>query len=169
MTIPAKIERETTAWPATLQWRLERKSHGRLDCIDALGQRHIDIDVLRAFPISAPDDAVALVAADGSELVWIETLTLIDPAVRALLEAELASREFLPAIRSIESVSDGEPTEWHVTTDRGATRFKVAHADDILRQSDFSALITDIYGVRYRIPNVLDLDPSSRRRFEKSL
>ena len=169
MELPTKIEPETTDLPTTLQWRLERKSHGRLDCVDARGQRHADVDVLRAFPISAPNDAVALIAADGSELVWIETLTVIDPAVRAMLEAELASREFLPVIRSIESVSDGEPTEWHVITDRGATRFKVAHADDILCQSDSGAFITDTIGVRYRIPNAMDLDPDSRRRFEKSL
>jgi hypothetical protein len=52
-------------------WRVERASHGRLDFIDTAGQRYGDVDVLRAFPVSAPAGPVVIVASDGAELAWI--------------------------------------------------------------------------------------------------
>ena len=72
-------------------------------------------------------------------------------------------------IERIEAVSDSEPAEWSVETDRGLRRFTVAHADDILRLPDSGAVITDTYGVRYTIPSVARLDSHSRRLFEKAL
>ncbi|NCV23554.1 MAG: DUF1854 domain-containing protein, partial [Chloroflexi bacterium] len=59
--------------------------------------------------------------------------------MRELLEKELAQREFLPVIQRIEAVSDGEPMEWSVVTDRGPRRFTVAHVDDIVYGSDGGA------------------------------
>jgi len=82
-------------------WRLERAAHGRLDLIDAAGHRHIDVDVLRGFPVSAPAGPVAIVAADGDELAWIDSLSDLDPSLRELLEKELSQREFLPVIERI--------------------------------------------------------------------
>ena len=148
-------------------WRLERASHGRLDFIDAAGQRHGDVDVLRAFPVSAPAGPVAIVAADGAELAWIDPLSALDEPLRGLLEKELSQREFLPLIERIESVSDGEPMEWSVMTDRGPRRFTVAHVDDIVYAPDGGASITDSVGVRYSIAHVSRLDSRSRRLLDR--
>jgi hypothetical protein len=150
-------------------WALERHPHGRLVLVDARGRRHTDVDVLRAFPVTAPRGPVAIVAPDGGELAWIESLAEVDPPLRTILEAVLAEREFLPVIRRIEAVSDAEPAEWTVLTDRGPHRFKVGHADDIVRQLDGVAFITDTFGVRYLIPSVDALDGGSRRLLEKML
>ncbi|MCE9629397.1 MAG: DUF1854 domain-containing protein [Planctomycetia bacterium] len=147
-------------------WRLERHAHGRLDLIDAEGRRHADVDVLRAFPVTASAGPVAVVAADGGELAWVESLAALPAALKALLDRELAQREFLPVIERIETVSDTEPTEWAVHTDRGPHRFTVAHADDVARQPDGSVFITDTFGTRYRIPRVAALDSHSRRLLE---
>lgn len=149
------------------EWRLERAAHGRLDFIDATGQRHVDVEVLRAFPVSAPDGPVAIVSDDGAELAWIDQLAALDPSFQTLLERELSQREFLPVIDQIESVSDGEPTEWTVVTDRGPRRFTVAHVDDIVYAADGGAFITDTVGVRYRIPRVSRLDARSRRLLDR--
>ena len=151
----------------TLSWRLECASHGRLDFIDAAGQRHGDVDVLRAFPVSAPAGPVVIVATDGSELAWIDPLADLVPHLRSLLETELSQREFLPVIERIESVSDGEPMEWSVVTDRGLRRFTVAHIDDIVYAADGGASITDSVGVRYAIPQVSRLDARSRRLLDR--
>jgi len=148
-------------------WQLERAAHGRLDLVDAAGQRHMDVDVLRAFPVSAPAGPVAIVAADGTELAWVDALSELDFSLRHLLEQELAQREFCPVIEKIESVSDGEPTEWSVVTDRGPRRFTVAHADDILHAADGSACILDAVGVRYSIARVSKLDARSRRLLDR--
>jgi len=150
-------------------WRLERHAHGRLDLIGADGRRHADVDVLRGFPVTAPAGPVAIVAADGGELAWIESLAAETPALRDLLGQELAQREFLPVIERIEAISDSEPPEWAVFTDRGPHRFKVGHVDDVVHQPDGGASITDTHGVRYRIVNVDALDARSRRLFEQTL
>jgi hypothetical protein len=152
----------------TIEWRLERRPHGRLDFIDAQGRVHADVDVLRAFPISDPEGPVAIVGENDVELAWIDALAAVDPGLRAALEAELSRREFLPLVERIDEVSDSEPAEWTVETDRGRRRFKVAHADDVLRLPDGGAVITDTYGVRYTIPNLSRLDARSRRFFEKA-
>lgn len=148
-------------------WRLERHDHGRLDFVDAQGIRHHDVDVLRAFPVTAPKGPVAIIGVDGGELAWVEALADQPLELRSLLERELAQREFLPVIDCIEAVSDSEPSEWTVVTDRGRHRFKVAHADDIARQPDGGVFITDTFGMRYRIPRESALDATSRRLLDK--
>lgn len=148
-------------------WRLERHAHGRLSLVAADGARHDNVDVLRGFPVTAPRGPVAVVAADGTELAWIDSLEAAPAPLRAMLEQELAQREFLPVIERIEAVSDSEPAEWSVATDRGPRRFKVAHADDIARLPDDSAFITDIDGIRYHIESLSRLPLRDRRLFEK--
>lgn len=158
-----------TVPPATHPaWRLERRPHGRLDFIAADGAVHADVDVLRAFPVSAPAGPVAVVGDNDAELVWIESLDAVAPELRRLIEEELGRREFLPTIERILTVSDGEPAEWSVLTDRGPHRFTVGHADDILRLPDGGAAITDTFGLRYTIPSIARLDGRSRRFFERA-
>jgi hypothetical protein len=157
----------TSSAPSPEGWRIERHDHGRLDLVDTHGRRHHDVDVLRAFPVTAPAGPVAIIAADGGELAWVESLADQPPELRTLLERELAQREFLPVIERIEAVSDAEPSEWTVATDRGHHRFKVAHADDVARQPDGGVFITDTFGMRYRIPRESMLDATSRRLLDK--
>jgi hypothetical protein len=98
--------------------------------------------VLRAFPVTAAQGPVAIVAADGTELAWIDSLEQAGGVLRTVLEQELAQREFLPVIEQILAVTGGEPTEWSVVTDRGPRRFKVAHGDDVARLPAGSAVVT---------------------------
>ena len=166
MTAPA---RQATTARAAAGWTLEVRPDGRLDFLDSSGRRHENIDVLRAFPVSAPSGPVAIVAATGGELAWIEALADVEPALRTLLETEIASRELVPVIERIDAVSDGEPAEWTVVTDRGPRTFKVRHGDDIDRPPDGSATITDTVGMRYVIPDVARLGARGRRLFEKMI
>ena len=144
-------------------WVLERHAHGRLVFVAADGARHDDVDVLRAFPVSAAQGPVAIIGADGGELAWIDALAAVAEPLRTILEQELAEREFLPVIERIEAIADSEPAEWTVTTDRGPHRFRVAHADDVVRQPDGAVFITDTDGVRYLVPRFDTLDAESRR------
>lgn len=144
-------------------WILERHAHGRLVFVAVDGTRHDDVDVLRAFPVSAAQGPVAIIGADGGELAWIDALAAVAEPLRTILERELAEREFLPVIERIEAIADSEPAEWTVTTDRGPHRFKVAHADDVVRQPDGAVFITDTDGVRYLVPRFDTLDAESRR------
>ncbi len=148
-------------------WRLDRRPDGRLDLVDAAGVVHADVDVLRAFPLSDPEGAVAIVGADGAELAWIEQRSSLPADERRLVEAELAVRDFLPVIESVESVTEGEPTHWQVRTDRGPRQFTTANADAIDRRRDGSIVITDTHGIRFLVRDRSGLDARSRRLIDK--
>lgn len=150
-------------------WRLVRRPHGRVDLASADGTTHGDVDVVRAFPLSAPRGPVAIVAADGTEVVWIESLDAMPEPFRGLIVEELSAREFLPLISRIEAISDTDPAEWSVITDRGERRFTVSGPDDVERLPDSSALVVDTAGVRYRIPSIDALDHHSRRLLDDTM
>ena len=163
----------TTSSPAAAAaadgWRLERRADGSLAFVATNGSTHEDVELRRAFPLSAPQAGLAILAADGTDLAWIDSLGAVTGPLRHLLEEELARREFVPVIERIERVSEGRPAEWNVVTDRGPNRFTVAHPDDVSLQPDGSASITDADGIRYRIPAITALDPRSRRLLDRVL
>lgn len=152
-----------------LGWRLVRRPHGHVDFVDGAGRVFSDVDVLRAFPVTAPQGPVAIVSADGDELAWIDSLDNLSEALQSSLVAELATREFLPLIERIEAISDDDSPAWSVVTDRGQRRFILTSIDDIDRLADGSAFVVDATGVRYRIANVAALDPTSLRLLEKTM
>ncbi len=107
----------------TPAYRLRRNAFGRLEFTGADGETHDGVVPVRAFPISAADDGVALVDPHGHELAWIDQLGDLPDELRTLVEAELAEREFMPVIRRIVSVSSfATPSTWQVETDRGCSQ-----------------------------------------------
>lgn len=150
-------------------WRLVRRPHGHVDFVEAAGVVHADVDVLRAFPVTAPQGPVAIVAADGTELAWLESLDDVAEPLRGGILAELSTREFLPVIERIEAISADDPPEWKVSTDRGERRFRVTGPEDIDRVADGSAFVVDTSGVRYRIVSIAALDPQSRRLLDDTM
>jgi ATP-binding cassette subfamily B protein len=143
---------------------------GRLLFNDADGRQHTGVEPVRAFPISAPRAGIALCDPAGHELVWIPGLDDLPSPQRALLEDELARREFIPVLRRIKSISaPAEPSEWQVETDRGPTRFILNSEDDVHSLDSRRALIKDAQGLRYLIPDLRKLDATSRRLLERYL
>ena len=151
---------------AAAGWRLERRADGVVDFVAADGTRCEDVDLRRAFPLSAPLAGVAVIAAGGGELAWLDDLDAAGPALAALVGRVLAEREFVPLVERIESLAEGRPSAWRVLTDRGLHRFSVAHADDIVRQPDGALSVTDTEGIRYRVVPAA-LDPRSRRLLDR--
>lgn len=147
-------------------WRLERRPDGGLDFIAADGVRETDVDIRRAFPLSAPEAGLAVVSEKGGELAWVESLATAEPALKRFLDAELSRREFVPVIERIESISEARPAEWSVITDRGPHRFNVAHPDDVARRPE-GTFVTDTAGIRYRLVSEAALDDRSRRILER--
>ena len=150
--------------------RLERDAHGQLALIDRDGTRHPGVLPVRAFPLSAPGEGVALMSADGHELAWFDRLDELEPASRAVLEDELARREFMPQVQAISGVSSfSTPCEWDVLTDRGATRFTLRSEDDIRRLGGGRLLVTDSHGIHYEVADMKKLDRPSRRILDRFL
>ena len=72
-------------------------------------------------------------------------------------------------IDRIEAISDSDPAEWTVSTDRGPRKFPVATPDDVERLPDGSAFVVDASGVRYRIADIAALDHHSRRLLDRTM
>jgi hypothetical protein len=152
-------------------FQLERNSFGRLvfsspDETDV----HEGVVPVRSFPIAAPDTGIALVSTDGRELAWIDRLTDLPVATRALIEEELTNREFLPEIRRIVHVSTfASPSTWEVETDRGAAFLVLKGEEDIRRINHSTLLIADTHGVQFLIRDVQGLDRGSRKLLDRFL
>lgn len=151
-------------------FKLNRNAAGRLVLTDAQGKIHEGVVPVRAFPISAPDAGLSLFGEDGHELGWIASLSDVSEDARALLESELAQREFMPEITRIEQVSGfATPSKWQVSTNRGDTELLLKAEDHIRRLTLTSLLITDGHGVSFMIPDVEALDKRSRKLLERFL
>ncbi len=150
-------------------FELSRNAFGKLVFSNAEG-RHEGVLPVRAFPIAAPESGIALVDADGHELAWIERLSDLPAAARALLEDELKNREFLPEIRRIRQVSTfAVPSTWEVDTDRGVASLVLKGEEDIRRVAASTLLIADSHGVQFLIRDTQALDKASRKILDRFL
>jgi hypothetical protein len=149
---------------------LEFDAFQRLVLTTPQGEKLVGVWPVRAFPFSAPTKCVSFCDSAGHERFFLADMDTLSAPMRQLLEADLARREFIPIIRRIYSVSPGaEPTDWHVLTDRGETRFTLNNEDSIRRMGANGALVTDAHGVRFRIEDANRLDPHSLRILRRYL
>ncbi|MDQ9169360.1 DUF1854 domain-containing protein [Oxalobacteraceae bacterium R-40] len=153
------------------RFQLTRNTFGRLVFTspdDA--EVHEGVVPVRAFPIAAPDEGIALVNKQGRELAWIDRLADLPAASRILIEEELNSREFLPEIRRIVHVSTfASPSTWDVETDRGPAKLVLKGEEDIRRVAHSTLLIADAHGVQYLIRDIQELDQGSRKLLDRFL
>jgi hypothetical protein len=150
-------------------FQLDRDSLGQLVLIDAAGRRQAGVVPIRTFPMSDPEHWISICDSSGHEIFSVADLAELAPAARQMLEAELAQREFIPIIRRIIAASFEEPSQWQVETDRGATSFQVSTEDDVRRADSHQVSVVDSHCVRYLIPDMRQLDGTSRRLLEHFL
>ena len=149
---------------------IERNAHGRLVLTLADGTVHEGVVPVRAFPLAAPDEGLSLVGTDGRELAWVPQLGELPGDARALIEEELATREFVPTVLRIEGVSSfSTPSTWSVETDRGPARFVLKGEEDIRRLADGALLIASAEGINFRVADRWALDRKSRGVLERFL
>ena len=125
-------------------FKLNRDLQGRLMLSNEYQQIEHLVIAIRAFPISAADEEIALVDRQGNELLWIENLQDIPVEWQELIEEEFASRDFMPEIKHIDSVA-------------------------IRRLSSTALLITDQYGVHFLIRDRTKLDRQSAKLLDRFL
>ena len=142
----------------------DRDQWGRLTVTFGDGQTHAGVEPVRCFPLSDPQKAIALLDADGHELLTLPDMHALNPAARQFLENELASRDFVPVIQRVISASNPHPPCcWLVKTDRGETRFQLESEDDIRKLGPHRVMIADSHGIRYTIPDLRQLDAATQR------
>ncbi len=149
---------------------LQRDAFGRWVLQLPDGTRHVPVTALRAYPVSAPDEGVALMDADGHEIFWIDALDQLAPALRSQVIQALNEREFLPEILQLTDVSSfATPSTWSVLTDRGSTQFLLKGEEDIRRLTGTVLLINDANGVQFMIRDLAAMDKYSRKLLDRFL
>ena len=151
-------------------FELRRDAFGRLVLTDAQGAEHVGVLAVRAFPIHAADEGIALVDGDGHELAWGPRLDQLDEPRRALLAEALDQREFMPELRRVHGVSSfATPSTWDVDTDRGRTQFVLKGEEDIRRLGHGLLIVNDAHGVQYLIRDLHRMDAASRKLLDRFL
>ena len=118
------------------------------------GEHATVVQPVRCFPISCD--------LSGRELLCVQDPDALEPAIRELLEEELARHEFVPMVQRIVRIDDdSECAEWQVETDRGPTAFYIDSDDAVRRLDGQRVMIIDSSGTRYLIENVASLDRNS--------
>lgn len=150
---------------------LQRNSFGKLVLTTAQGERFEGVVPIRAFPVQSPDDGIAMVSTDGKEVAWIDQLSTVAAPERALIADELATRECMPVLQRIVSVTSfSTPCTWTVETDRGATSFVLRGDEDIRRVgASGRLLVADSHGIQYLVQDHLALDTHSRKILDRFL
>jgi hypothetical protein len=104
----------------------------------------------------------------GKELCWFDGVTAIPEGELALIEEELAAREFMPVIEKITKVSTfATPSIWDIETDRGPTRIRLKGEEDIRRIAGNTLLIADSNGLQFLIKDSTQLDKVSKKLLDR--
>ncbi|PUE15875.1 hypothetical protein B9Z38_12460 [Limnohabitans sp. MMS-10A-160] len=151
-------------------FELQRDAFGLWALVLADGTRHSPVTAIRAYPITDPDGGVALMDAEGHELLWIDQLAQLATDVRSQVMQALTEREFLPVIEKLEGVSSfATPSTWTVVTNRGTAQFLLKGEEDIRRLTGTVLLINDADGVQYMIRDLAAMDKHSRKLLDRFL
>ncbi|MGB5208784.1 MAG: DUF1854 domain-containing protein [Azonexus sp.] len=149
---------------------LDRDAYGRLVLKAKNDEIHVGVVPVRAFPIAAPDEGIALINTEGHEVGWAARLADLPPAFGQLIEEELASREFVPEIEKILDVSSFAcPSTWQVVTNRGNATLLLKGEEDIRRLSQTQMMISDTHGIQFLIRYIGTLDRHSRKLLDRFL
>ena len=153
-----------------VDYQLRRDAFGKLVLTDTEGQSHEGVVPVRAFPIAAPDQGIALVDPHGHELAWIPRLEQLPRELAGIVADELATREFMPIISRIVDVSGhATPNTWKVVTNHGDTQFVLKGEEDIRRLGIQGLLIADSHGIHFLIRDRYALDAHSRKILDRFL
>lgn len=155
---------------SNIDFKLARNVAGQLRFTNNDGTMFDGINLVRAFPISAPDEGLSIISQEGHELAWIPSLVDMPAQIKELIEAELLQREFMPIIQRINQVSSfATPSIWDVVTNKGNTQLTLKAEDQIWRLKNNRLLITDKNGVNFMVNNIEQLDKHSRKLLDRFL
>jgi len=148
--------------------QLERNAMGRWAWTDARGVCHQPVVVVRAYPVTAPEQGAGVMDAEGHELAWFDRLDTVSEPLQGLLREAIGEREFLPEIQRLKAVSSlVTPSVWTVDTDRGEARFMLKGEEDIRRLTGKTLIVSDADGVQYLIRDPMALDRHSRKLLDR--
>jgi len=149
--------------------RVERNAAGQLVVHLAGGETPVtDVKLTRYFPWSMPDAYVSVRTDQGREVAVLTDLDELDPDSRETLESELHDKVFNPKLlRILEYRHEFGISYIKAETDRGQVTFQFRGRHDIRLLSPTRALIRDVDGNTYELPDFNRLDPTGRRYLQR--
>jgi hypothetical protein len=146
-----------------------RDERRRLIIRDAQGREYKDVRPFRMFPLTDPEGWISICDLRGNELMCVESVKDVPAECRRILEEELNRCMFTPVIQRITKAKHvGEQVRLFLETDRGAVEILV-DPEDIYRLSGNRALIRDVNGVRYLIPDLRRMGSYCRKILDEYL
>lgn len=154
-------------------YSLRKDAFGNLDLVWSDGDVVERVTPVRAFPFSDPEHGFSLVDSESHEVLWLDSINDLTAADRVLVDEALATREFMPVITRIDSVSSfNTPSTWQVDTAQGKTQLVLKGEEHIRRINGMGGnnlLISDNHGIQFLIKDVTQLDKHSRRLLDRFL
>ncbi len=155
---------------SNVNFQLHCDNFGRLVLTDAEGVRHEGVTPVRAFPIAAPEEGLSLINFEGHEVGWVDRVADLPPALRDIVEADLRSREFVPEIERIASVSSFAcPSTWQVHSFRSAAAPAEIGALALRGAPPIRLLLADANGIQFLVRDLSTLDKQSRKLLDRFL
>lgn len=163
-----KPEELTFLDPAAVQLR---RNEYRLQCRLGPDEWWQDVTLVRLFPYSQPEEWISLQDKDGHEIGVLESLQGMSGEKRALLHEELSRRYLTPRIiRLLSRRQRFDVFEWTAETTLGKVKFLTRGLRDQMQQPlPGHFIFSDVEGNRYEIPNLVALDPTSRKLLEEQI
>ncbi|GIV01220.1 MAG: hypothetical protein KatS3mg015_0050 [Fimbriimonadales bacterium] len=126
------------------------------------------VQAVRCFPLTIPEEYVALLDEDGNEIGILRHPENLDEESRRALQALLERRYFTPQIERIDKlVQEASLWRWEVMTAHGRVGFYIRGIRDSIHEvAPGRWHIYSVDGQRFEIRDLDALDPRSRSLFE---
>jgi hypothetical protein len=120
---------------------------------------YLQVQIARAYPLSEPERYIGLRDGKDRDIGLLVTLDTLDDHSRAVLDAELARRYFLPRVTQVHKVKkEYETVTWDVETDRGRRVYSVQNLKESVQEITPGRLVvTDRSGSRFEFPDIARL------------
>lgn len=133
-----------------------------------LGEDEQRVSLCRQFPFELLWEFISVLDAEQNELGIIRNLDLFEGEIREMLMTELRRRYYAPEIKRIISMKERYGfSYWRVETAEGEISFTLHDTfRSIIRVNEHRAILFDVNGNRFEIPDVRALDRKSLKKVE---
>jgi hypothetical protein len=126
-----------------------------------------EVRIRRAFPWSDADRFVSIRNKEGKEVLLIEDLAQLPPALAEKIRTSLGQSTLIPHITRITDLQTQFGYQsWTVETSGGPRSFRVQEREDVRFLPDGRLTVKDADGNLYELPPVENLDPRSQKLLE---
>ncbi len=133
-----------------------------------LGEDEQRVMLCRQFPFELHWEFISVLDAEQNELGIIRNVELFEDETREMLVTELRRRYYSPEIKRIISMKERYGfSYWKVETEEGEVSFTLHDTfRSIIRVGENRAILFDVNGNRFEIPDVSALDRKSLKKVE---